>query len=65
MWGGLVLLGNGQAPTEAGRSARFRPGEAIVEVVDQWHYGYNDGAEIAELIVFYAGVQGQPITVDQ
>jgi len=61
----VMLAGELTVTTEAGRSARFRPGEAIVEVVNQWHYGYNEGPEIAELIVFYAGVHGQPITVDQ
>ena len=61
----VMLAGELTVTTDAGRSARFRPGEAIVEVVDQWHYGHNDGAEVAELVVFYAGVQGQPITVDQ
>ena len=60
----VMLAGELTVMTEAGRSARFRPGEAIVEVVDQWHYGHNDGAEVAELIVFYAGVQSQPITVE-
>jgi quercetin dioxygenase-like cupin family protein len=61
----VMLAGELTVTTEAGRSARFRRGEAIVEVVDQWHYGHNDGAEVAELIVFYAGVQAQPIAVDQ
>jgi len=60
----VMLAGELTVTTEAGRSARFRRGEAIVEVVDQWHYGHNDGAEVAELIVFYAGVQAQPIAVD-
>jgi quercetin dioxygenase-like cupin family protein len=61
----VMLAGELTVTTEAGRSARFRRGEAIVEVVDQWHYGRNDGTEVAELIVFYAGVQAQPIAVDQ
>lgn len=61
----VMLAGELTVTTEAGRSARFRRGEAIVEVVDQWHYGHNDGTEVAELIVFYAGVQAQPIAVNQ
>lgn len=40
-------------------------GEAIVEVVDKWHYGRNDSYEPAEIVVFYAGIVGQPITVKQ
>ena len=58
----VVLAGALTVITEAGRSVRFSSGDAIVEVVDQWHYGYNDGPEVAELVVFYAGAQGQPIT---
>lgn len=58
----VILAGELTVLTEAGKSMRFSSGDAIVEVVDQWHYGYNDGPEVAELIVFYAGAQGQPIT---
>ena len=39
-------------------------GDAVVEVVDTWHYGKNEGSETAEIIVFYAGIQGEPITVE-
>jgi len=38
-------------------------GDPIVEVVNQWHYGQNEGSEPAELIMFYAGIKGEPITV--
>ncbi len=58
----VMLAGDLTVMTEAGKKKRFSRGDAIVEVVDQWHYGYNDGPDIAELIVFYAGAQGQPIT---
>lgn len=61
----VMLGGELTVMTEAGRSMRFSRGDAIVEVVDQWHYGYNDGGEVAELIVFYAGAQGQPITANR
>ena len=61
----VMLAGDLTVVTEAGRTLRLRQGDAIVEVVDQWHYGYNDGTEFADLIVFYAGVQGQPITVNR
>lgn len=61
----VMLAGELTVMTETGRNIRISRGEAIVEVVDQWHYGYNDGTEVAELIVFYAGAQGQPITVNE
>jgi len=38
-------------------------GDAIVEVVEKWHSGRNRGDEAAEIIVFYVGGKGQPITV--
>lgn len=41
----------------------LKAGEPIVELVNTWHYGQNTGKESAEIIVFYAGVKGRPITV--
>ena len=38
-------------------------GGALIEVVDQWHRGLNDADEPAEIIVFYAGVVGETITI--
>jgi len=61
----VMLAGELTVRTEAGGTLRLKRGEAIVEVVDQWHYGHNEGTEVAELIVFYAGVQGQPITLSR
>jgi len=34
-----------------------------LEVMHTWHYGINEGKAPAEILVFYAGVQGRPITV--
>ena len=36
---------------------------AIVEVVNKWHYGKNEGDKMAEIMVFYAGVLDKPITI--
>lgn len=38
-------------------------GEPIVELINTWHYGENISDEQLEIIVFYAGVEGVPITV--
>ena len=35
----------------------------IVEVVNTLYYGINQGSVPAEIIVFYAGTVGTPITV--
>jgi hypothetical protein len=34
-------------------------------VVNAWHYGINEGNDPAEIIVFYAGVQGKLITIKE
>ncbi len=49
--------------TKDKETLHLKAGDSIVEVVDKWHYGKNEGNEAAEIIVFYAGVQGSPITI--
>jgi len=51
--------------TEDKRTLHLKAGESIVEVVNKWHYGKNDGNETAEVIVFYAGVLDTPISVEK
>jgi quercetin dioxygenase-like cupin family protein len=41
----------------------LKAGDLIVEVVNKWHYGKNEGNKPAENIVFYAGILDKPITV--
>lgn len=60
---GVVLKGELTVSTETGETMIIKAGEPIVELVNIWHYGKNDGREPVELIVFYAGVEGTPITV--
>ena len=60
---GYVVSGELTIVNEAGRSQRFTAGEAAIETVDQWHYGRNDGTEPTVLIVFYAGLADQPLSV--
>ncbi len=47
----------------AGASVQLRAGQGLIEMVNQPHYGTNNGTEPAEIVVVYAGVKGQPITV--
>ena len=49
--------------TESGGILHLKPYDPIVEVVDTWHYGRNEGDEPAEIIVFYAGEKGEPVTI--
>jgi len=60
---GVLLKGELTVVTKNKETLHLKAGDSIVEVVDKWHYGKNEGDEPAEIIVFYAGVQGTPITV--
>jgi quercetin dioxygenase-like cupin family protein len=51
--------------TEDNRTLHLKAGESIIEVVNKWHYGKNEGNETAEILVFYAGVQDTPITLEK
>lgn len=62
---GVLLRGQLTVVTEQGKTLQLKAGQALVELVDKWHYGKNEGTEPAEIIVFYAGIQAQPITVIQ
>ncbi|MDK9720351.1 MAG: cupin domain-containing protein [Rhodospirillales bacterium] len=60
---GVLLSGELTVKTEKGDILRLKAGEAIIEVVDQWHSGVNAGKQPAEILVFYAGVAGQPLSI--
>jgi quercetin dioxygenase-like cupin family protein len=62
---GVLLSGELTVVTEDGRRLHLRAGEGLIEVVNMWHYGKNEGKEPAEIIVFYAGSMGTPITVNE
>lgn len=60
---GVVLKGILTVESESGEQTQIHAGEPIVELVNAWHFGKNDGRVPVELIIFYAGVKGTPITV--
>ena len=60
---GVLLKGQLTVVTKDKETLHLKAGDSIVEVVDKWHYGKNEGYEPAEIIVFYAGVQDTPITI--
>ena len=60
---GVLLKGELTVVANDKETLHLKAGDAIVEVVDKWHYGKNEGNEPAEIIVFYAGVQDIPITI--
>ena len=61
---GVLLKGELTVLTEdESESLQLEAGDAIVELVDKWHFGFNMGDRPAEIIVFYAGTPDTPITI--
>lgn len=60
---GVLLSGELIVISDDGSKLRLSAGEAIVEVVDTWHFGRNDGVDPAVMLVFYAGVEGQQMSI--
>lgn len=60
---GVLLNGELTVVTEGGKTLHLKSGDSIVEVVNTWHYGKNEGDKPAEIIVFYAGISDMPITI--
>jgi len=60
---GVLLSGELTVVTEDNRILYLKAGDSIVEVVNTWHYGKNEGNKPAEIIVFYAGILDKPITI--
>ena len=60
---GVLLKGELTVISETNDILYLKAGEPIVELVNTFHYGINDGKEPAEIIVFYAGVKETPITI--
>jgi len=60
---GVLLNGELTVVTEDNKTLHLKAGDPIIEVVNTWHYGKNEGDKTAEILVFYAGTEGAPITV--
>jgi len=62
---GVLMSGQLTVKTTDGKVLHLKAGDPIVEVVNTLHYGINEGTVPAEIIVFYAGVVGQAVTVSK
>jgi quercetin dioxygenase-like cupin family protein len=62
---GVLLSGELTVVTRDGKTLHLKVGDALVELVDTWHHGVNDGDVPAQIIVFYAGIKDLPITIKQ
>ena len=60
---GVLLSGELIVTTDDNKTKRLKKGEALVELVNKWHYGENVSDEPAEIIVVYAGEKGEAITI--
>ncbi|MCA9413080.1 MAG: cupin domain-containing protein [Candidatus Omnitrophica bacterium] len=60
---GYVLSGELTVVSEEGPEMTLKAGDTLVELVDKWHYGKNEGDEDVEIVVFYAGEKDKPITI--
>lgn len=62
---GILTKGVLTVVTKDKQVLEMKAGDPISEVVNTWHYGENKGDEEAVIIVFYAGIKGEPITVKE
>ena len=60
---GMILEGELEVHFKNGEMKRLKAGESAAEVVNTPHNGRNAGKIPVKLIVFYAGVVGQPLNM--
>ena len=48
---------------EGGIQRNFKKGEVVIEMVEKWHHGINQGYVPVELVVFYATTKGLPLAI--
>ncbi|MGI9228348.1 MAG: cupin domain-containing protein [Gammaproteobacteria bacterium] len=63
--GGIVLKGELTVITEENKTMHFKTGDAVLEVVNTWHQGNNDTDETVEILVFYVGIKGEPVSINK
>ena len=51
--------------TEDNKKITINEGEVLPELIGKYHYGKNTGNQPVELIVFYIGEKGTPLSVNK
>ena len=51
--------------TDKNKEITLHTGEVLPELIGKYHYGKNTGNEPVELIVFYIGEKGSPLSVNK
>jgi len=54
---GYMLKGTLKVVSGENKVLHLKAGDALIEVVDTWHYGVNEGDEAVEIVVFYVGTK--------
>ena len=60
---GYLAKGELTVVAEDGSEQLVKEGEGLIELVNTWHYGRNDGDVPAEIIVVYAGSKDVPLAI--
>lgn len=60
---GVLLKGELTVISKQKDTLKMKTGDPLIELVNIWHFGVNEGDEPAELIIFYAGEKGTPIRI--
>ena len=60
---GILLKGSLKVVDKNQKELFLNEGDVIIELVNKFHFGVNEGDIPAEIVVFYSGVEGVPITV--
>jgi len=60
---GYLVSGELTVVTQGGDVLEMKTGDTLIEVINKWHYGINNGDVPAEIVVFYAGIEGKPLTI--
>ncbi len=62
---GVVFQGKLTVITKDGKQLTLNSGDAIVELVNKWHYGINQDTVPVKLIMFYVGEVGTPLVIKE
>ena len=60
---GYLTKGELTVRSEKGDVLVLKPGDPIVELVNEWHYGESTGSEDAEIVVTYVGDKKDGLSV--
>ena len=62
---GYLTKGELTVRSEKGDELVLKPGDPIVELVNEWHYGESTGTEDAEIVVTYVGEKDDGLSVSK